>query len=107
MEKSRAQALQELLMERHVLTNIANSARLSAYESAVAARDQSEQLLSQARADEIRAKEELAAKRKEDSSPHGINRARDNLTTAGKNMEDAQSAYTHPRVNVADLSSDL
>jgi CHAT domain-containing protein/Tfp pilus assembly protein PilF len=107
MEQSRAQALQELLMERHILTNIANSTRLSAYESAVAARDQSEQLLSQASADEIRAKEELATKRKENISPDVINRARDNLTTAGKNLEEAQSAYTQARVKVDELWADI
>ncbi|HLQ51600.1 MAG TPA: CHAT domain-containing protein, partial [Terriglobales bacterium] len=107
MEQSRAQALQELLMERRVLINIANSARWSEYESAVAARDQSEKLLSQASADELHAKDELAARRKEKAGAGAINRAHDSLRTAVKNLDEAESVYTQARMKADELWAEI
>jgi len=107
MEQSRAQALQEILMDRHVLTNIADNARWSEYESAVAARDESEKSLSQASADKLRAKAELASKRKESAAPEVIDRAQDELHTAGNNLDEAQSAYTQARTKVDELWADI
>lgn len=107
MEQSRAQALQMLLMERHVLTNLADSSRWSEYESAVAARDQSEKLLSQASADELHAREELVARSKQKIDLDAISRARDDLQTAVKNLDEAESAYTQARIKIDGLWADI
>lgn len=107
MEQSRAQALQELLMDKHILTNITDNAHWSEYESAVASRDEKERLLSQASAQVVRAKQELAALRKANFAPDAINRAQDDVSTAVKIKEEAESAYTQARVKVDGLWSDI
>jgi CHAT domain-containing protein len=107
MEQSRAQALEGLLMERHVLTNLAASSRWSEYESALTVRDQSEKALSQASADELHAREALAAQHREKNDPEAVSRAHDDLQTAVKNLDEAESAYTQARVRVDELWADI
>jgi CHAT domain-containing protein/Tfp pilus assembly protein PilF len=107
MEQSRSQALEELLMERRVLINLADSSRWSEYESAVADRDQSEKVLSQASAMELHAREELAARRQQKSGHDAISRAHDEVRTAVKNLDEADSAYTQARMKVDELWTDI
>jgi CHAT domain-containing protein len=107
LEQSRAQALEELLIEKHVLTNLAAGSRWSEYESALAARDQSEKALSQASADELRAREALAARHREKNDPEAVSRAHDDLETAVKNLDEAESVYTQARMRADELWADI
>src|SRR5262249_24506417 len=65
LEEGRAQALQQLLLEHHLVARITDPSLWSAYQAAVAARNRAEQAVAQASVAEALARRNLATKQEE------------------------------------------
>lgn len=107
LEQSRAQSLQQLIADRHLIARLLEDKQESGYQSAVALRDRRQASLSMASAAEARARQELAKRTDEHASPERIAQDENNLRSAVADREEAQSAYTQARLKADELWADI
>jgi CHAT domain-containing protein len=99
LEESRAQALQQLLLERHQLLAAVAGPLAVAYQEALAERDRAEGLLSRVHAHVVLAERQFRAVESRPTSPdaQALRTTRDK---ASREFKEAQSAYTRARLAV-------
>ena len=107
LEESRAQALQQLLLERQGLARAVGSALWSEYQAAVATRNRAEQDASKASVAALLAQREVESKLKQRAAPEILGQAHQASEAAAKSSEDALSAYTQARMKAEALWADI
>jgi CHAT domain-containing protein len=103
VEEGRAQALQQLLLERQADLRVVEPRLWSAYRSAVMARERTEQILSKAGLQETLARRALETARATPLPPADQERLQVAWEAAAAQLETAQSAYIQARL-AADLA---
>jgi CHAT domain-containing protein/tetratricopeptide (TPR) repeat protein len=103
LEESRAQALQQLLLERRLAARVTDQRLWAAYEAAVAGRNRAEQALSRVSVERTRARRELVGAEQARASSEELAQRRLALEAATKEWTQAQSAYTLARVKADEL----
>ncbi len=107
LEEGRAQALQQLLLERHLDVEGAPADLRSAYRAAAMARDRAEQAVSRALAAETRARRSLVDARFQGADPDTIARTEAAVEAAQKQAGAAQSTYTVARAKADQLWAEI
>jgi len=107
LEESRAQALQQLLLEKQGLARAVGSTLWSEYQAAVAARNRAEQAASKASVAALLAQRDAESKLKQRAAPELLAKAHGAKEAAAKKSEEAQSAYTQARLKSEALWADI
>jgi CHAT domain-containing protein/Tfp pilus assembly protein PilF len=105
LEQGRAQALQQLLLERTVLSDALGPA-WAEYRAAVAARDRAGQALAAASVVEARARAALEAAREETAPPERTAALEAGARQASERLEQLQSAYVQARLKAEQLGAE-
>jgi CHAT domain-containing protein len=98
LEESRAQALQQLLLERPLTEGVGDSGLWSEYRAAAAARDRAEQAASQTSIAAALARRDLATAQEERRSTEEVAPKQAALDMATKRLDESQVAYVRARV---------
>jgi CHAT domain-containing protein/Tfp pilus assembly protein PilF len=107
LEEGRAQALQQLLTERHLDTSAVPAALRAEHQAAVAARDQAGQAVSRASVAEALARRALSAANEEGGPLEARARMRTALEAATQQSEAARATYSAARVRADELWEEI
>jgi CHAT domain-containing protein/tetratricopeptide (TPR) repeat protein len=103
LEEGRAQALQQLLIERQLVASAIDKNLWSAYRMAVADRDRAEAAVSRASVAEAFTQQEMKTVHERGAAPEPLQRAQTALQAATKQFEETRSAYTLARIKADQL----
>jgi CHAT domain-containing protein/tetratricopeptide (TPR) repeat protein len=103
MEQARAQALRQLLAERHLDTSAAPAALQAGYRAALDARDRAERLLSEASVAQARAEQKLLPAGSARAATEDRGQLQADAEAAARRFDEARSAYTQARLKADQL----